>query len=862
MELIQVEENNNVFSNGNSFTCCRLLEEMILYSSPFYVINMNHILNIVEKCTDPTEIHINLDKIYILNIYEITKQKFSFKFNNIHGIKLFRKPFIYWHNDGYKYEFISEQQFNSFLKKFNYPKIKCNEDGNCIKANILDLRYHIMTLNHKDVIIEGYTYNILDKNDFSEFFMKKNISYINKKFDSPENFEKNFQYYFDMNKKLNIKDSFYIYDDEAGSREYFSDHLLVFTNNNNIKYYYGSSGQGKSITLIGALKYRNNFNRFGSLYINCKALKCLLLKKKYIVVKQIFIDEILYLFPFNYTYYNDLIKLIMSFNFVDEFSYILLIKVIVEFLDKTGSIYLVAFDQYNDSNDPNFLIKGILRKYINKENLYFLIFSSMNETDVRNIKMNSIMGELEEEDYHEIRKICDIKVKDWKIDKKLAFNKLGKTFKAMIELQYTNNTEQYLELKEFKLTKKIIAFYLKSDDKITNYCNDKERKIIQIPNYIIGNIISFKTDFNYDKKSLNDIINNVPFRYFDIKNKGNNKYIIKFSFPFIEEIFKDIYKRIAFNYSYNTLKKILDNKGSGLGTLFEMKIIQHLFENPNSFKDIYITGHHIIQTIVPKDNEKKDPVLKLTLRENKTYLIEQKVFGGKTLDCLIIYMKMNIPILFGLQISILKEHIFEIIDLYKSYETMINNLQKIFSITIKIENTYFGYIFDYSRLGGKDYDNMLKKCKERKLKYCFFDPDNNTFISYSNREINSIYEFVSCPFINMKNDIIFKTNKIYYDVTNYFKIESSLNINDKKRIIDFLSSKTKNTIKELKFLYKSDNPKCKKNIINIKIMPKGIQFFYLEDKNLFHKLLDKDTNTIVDANIIEGVYDVYEIIFN
>ena len=162
----------------------------------------------------------------------------------------------------------------------------------------------------------------------------------------------------------------------------------------------------------------------------------MLLEKKYIVVKQIFIDEILYLFPFNYTYYNDLIKLIMSFNFVDEFSYILLIKVIVEFLDKTGSIYLVAFDQYNDSNDPNFLIKGILRKYINKENLYFLIFSSMNETDVRNIKMNSIMGELEEEDYHEIRKICDIKVKDWKIDKKLAFNKLGKTFKAMIELQY------------------------------------------------------------------------------------------------------------------------------------------------------------------------------------------------------------------------------------------------------------------------------------------------------------------------------------------------------------------------------------------------------------------------------------------
>ena len=49
-------------------------------------------------------------------------------------------------------------------------------------------------------------------------------------------------------------------------------------------------------------------------------------------------------------------------------------------------------------------------------------------------KAGGFQGELEEEDYHEIRKICDIKVKDWKIDKKLAFNKLGKTFKAIANI--------------------------------------------------------------------------------------------------------------------------------------------------------------------------------------------------------------------------------------------------------------------------------------------------------------------------------------------------------------------------------------------------------------------------------------------
>ena len=82
---------------------------------------------------------------------------------------------------------------------------------------------------------------------------------------------------------------------------------------------------------------------------------------------------------------------------------------------------------------------------------------------------------------------------------------------------------------------------------------------------------------------------------------------------------------------------------------------------------------------------------------------------------------------------------------------MIGNLNKIFSIQIKIKNTFFGYIFDYSRLGSKEYNYMLSNCIKRNLKYCFFNTDEKCFVNSSNKRIKSIYNFVSCPFLGMKN---------------------------------------------------------------------------------------------------------------
>ncbi len=59
----------------------------------------------------------------------------------------------------------------------------------------------------------------------------------------------------------------------------------MFLDDNNYlckwKKYYGLSGIGKTITIIGALKYMLNHKDYGTLYISCKTLFSLMKKKYY-----------------------------------------------------------------------------------------------------------------------------------------------------------------------------------------------------------------------------------------------------------------------------------------------------------------------------------------------------------------------------------------------------------------------------------------------------------------------------------------------------------------------------------------------------------------------------------------------------
>ena len=113
----------------NSFTLHKLLREMIILKTIDIEINMETILNGIKEITEPTKLYVNSNGIkYELNIFEITKVKFSFEFNGIIGINLFRKPIYYLHGFT-RYEFISQQQFDAFINKFNIPLIKCYKEN-------------------------------------------------------------------------------------------------------------------------------------------------------------------------------------------------------------------------------------------------------------------------------------------------------------------------------------------------------------------------------------------------------------------------------------------------------------------------------------------------------------------------------------------------------------------------------------------------------------------------------------------------------------------------------------------------------------------------------------------------------------
>lgn len=72
---------------------------------------------------------------------------------------------------------------------------------------------------------------------------------------------------------------FYIFDDKNKTREYIAFEFIGKKKLGKRINYFGSSGMGKSITLIGALKYPIDHSKFGTFYVNCKSLRVLTEKK-------------------------------------------------------------------------------------------------------------------------------------------------------------------------------------------------------------------------------------------------------------------------------------------------------------------------------------------------------------------------------------------------------------------------------------------------------------------------------------------------------------------------------------------------------------------------------------------------------
>ena len=856
----------NEESEINYFVNQKTVKEMVIFHYEDLTLTLYDIYDYIKDKNAPFKIIIEKFFHFELNVFFIDEISFSFQINKVIGKDILRKPIIYKSDFG-EYEFVALKQFNLFLEKYSLPIIKCNETDERIEPTLLNLKIH---LKHGDKIIESFQYiYYIDGKNFTDFFQNHKNEFVKKEFQTPLDFDRNFNYYFNIKGNINTKEKFYIYEGENQDRRMLQIEILDNTKIEKRFIYYGIPGNGKSITLLGSLKYRYDFFQIATLYINCRTIKNLLKNKKIITVKQILMDEIIYLTAGNFQKYLAIVNHIKYFNFKNEYDFWRLINDIITNFCNDNLQYVFGFDQFNDSNDYYGYLNKLKVLCNNRNNFKFVIFSSMNESNIRKIKIANLFynnSNSPDEKYIELNNICDVK----EISKSLNFHqieiwkKLGNTMKSLMELKNSQDLDAYLKQKKIKITYKIISFY-SSEKEINNYYNKKKDELKTLPSELVNKILSFSTEYNYERNDILNIIDNIPFRYFNIlKNINKVDYNVAFGFPLVKEIMKYLYQFITFNCNYNSLKYSLNNKGSSLATIFEMKVVFHLLpnkDNKNIFHNFEINEHVIIESIVKRENETKNNKIQ-PLKNNTNYIIEQENFGGEDLDFLIINMVDSIPFIYGFQISIYKPKIFTISYLKDTFSNMINNVSKTFKIKVDKKNTFFGYIFDYSRIEDKNYSSMLKTLLNNKLKYCYFDTNKEIFCDHKGRVITDIDEITCCPFTNNQRDKNnLKNSDNSFKIVQFIKEFPSESILQK--IISVLSKDLNITINNLKYHGEQIGPKISKNLINIKIIDSkdSTLLIYLKDVNLVTKIINNNNNNIIEEkeNIEIGKYHIYEI---
>ena len=316
----------------------------------------------------------------------------------------------------------------------------------------------------------------------------------------------------------------------------------------------------------------------------------------------------------------------------------------------------------------------------------------------------------------------------------------------------------------------MISFYENNKRKYNP--NLSKEEILNVSEDVYAKFLSFKINYKYSKNEMIKIIDFIPFKLFYVSEE-KGVYIVTAAFPLIKEIIDDIFKYIILEKNFHVFQSLSNNKGSAYSSLFEYKV-RYNFYPPikgeiDYFSNFIIHEAISMEVIIPKEKEKNEPRFIQKLELNKSYLVEQKQFGGKSLDFLIIHMSEN-PEIFGFQVSTYKPQIFP--SLEKTYKILLERLKLSFKIDINEDNAYFGYIFDYSRIGDQLYQSMLTNCKKNGMKYSFFDADSNTLFDDKYIKTKNIYDIVGKPKMK-KNNI--KINNFYDSNIESFNPINKLN---------------------------------------------------------------------------------------
>ena len=263
---------------------------------------------------------LNMEMVFQkINEYKNKKIKLEnsmiLKINEKYDIKIFR------YDDDIMSFKIDEEYFSTFVKPVTY-KIVIN-DSDSIIADIISFihlttivrNYHFNQLmiycpqcwnkyydlsyfelerheKHKDACLkESSPLHKLSEVEFNTFF-KENYNFVGKKL-NPLKFEPNFQKYFKDSKYIIASDEFDFIEDKHKKRLKLTKKLEILSIGNKLIQFFGQPGKGKTLTLIGFLKYMIDHSSVGTLYINCKAM--FYLDDPY-QIKKLFIDEIPFLF--------------------------------------------------------------------------------------------------------------------------------------------------------------------------------------------------------------------------------------------------------------------------------------------------------------------------------------------------------------------------------------------------------------------------------------------------------------------------------------------------------------------------------------------------------------------------------------
>lgn len=852
----------------NNFTFCEKTEEMIISSIDKNTsISLKQILLATSKCNEIGAFKSDYLSNYYLENLEITyidHNSISFKiFGNI-GDHILRNPLVV-EISGKQIEIVCSAQLNYFLKKsFLNPTILCS-CGKKSEVTIRNLNAHI---NHEYCIIDLEDIKPLEEIQLSLIIINHRKDYLKETFKSPQEFETNFNYYFKFREnKKELNGFFNIFDDLNSTRFYISYEFIDIESFGQKLTYFGASGKGKSITLIGALKYYVDHKEIGTLYINCKTLKVLFEKQQITTLKRIIVDEILYLFYENYDNYLSCFQKIKSFNFLSSTSFWTLIELILEECTNINKSFIVGFDQYNNSIDPNNNLNDLEDKYLkNNKKFKFIVISSMNETDVRQQKLNLLFGENITEKVFELDYICDNFQTNFNKEELNVFKKLGKTFKVYNEINLIENKSEinsYLEEKKKKYLYKIISFY-KNESKKGKYNSQlSEEEIMDISNDFYVKFLLFKINYKYSKSEIMKIVDYIPFRIFNITQK-NGRYTVISSFPLINEILDDIYRYIILKRDFNAFKLLNNNRGSAFSTLFEYKVRYNFYPIIKGvihyFKNFDIEECVTMEVFIPKEKSKKEAKFIQKLEKGKSYLVEQKQFGGKDLDFLIIHMSEN-PEIFGFQVSTYKPKPKIFTSLDKTYKILIERLNSSFELIINENNAYFGYIFDFSRINDHEYGPMLTNCNKKKIKYSFFDTETNTIYNEKYKQSNDIYDIVG----KVKMEKIINQIKSNHDIDiENFNPITKLNSGQISTIINILRvEKNDNNISSLYFNYHQSNIPFDENCVCIDNNSKdNLLIFFFADKFLMSRIISANKNIEINNTYFSDNYDVYKIIRN